>query len=180
MIVDVGTGDGAHVLRLARERPQALVIGIDANADALREASARATRKPSRGGVTNVIFARLALEEMPGDLEGLATELTVLLPWGSLLRAVAAGEVSTLRRTCRAGARVRVVFGYGAEDGTLGLPAIDRARLEAAYRHAGFEVTCRPLADIGSVSTTWAKKLAFSGKARPFVELAGTVVLQGE
>lgn len=172
MVVDVGTGDGGYVLRTAKLRPEALFIGVDANADALREASARALKKPSRGGLRNVLFGRLALEEMPGALEGIADELTVLFPWGTLLRAVATGQVEPLRHVCRAGARVRFVFGYGPADG-LALPPIESRRPV----YPGFEVTVRPLGDPASLPTTWAKKLAFSGKSRPFVEVVGIATL---
>ena len=41
-IVDLGTGDGGAVVRIARAQPRALVIGIDADAAAMRERSAAA------------------------------------------------------------------------------------------------------------------------------------------
>ena len=45
VLLDVGTGDGKHVLHVARERPDLLVVGLDANADALRKTSAKAAKK---------------------------------------------------------------------------------------------------------------------------------------
>jgi hypothetical protein len=78
------------------------------------------------------------------------------------------------------------VFGYGAGAEAapirdLALPAIDDgacARLEAAYRYAGLAVRARPLShdELRALPTTWAKKLAFSGQDRRFVELRGHVV----
>ena len=132
-------------------------------------------------------FGRLALEAAPGELAGLADVVTVLLPWGSLLAAVAVPDpagLDRLRRLCRPGAEVRVLFGYGPDADAaavraLGLPALDDpslpARLERGYRDAGLAVTARPVPveEVRALPTTWAKKLAFSAKERRFVELRG-------
>ena len=48
MHIDFGTGDGAFVRHSAREAPDTLVIGVDANADNLREVSHRVSRKAAR------------------------------------------------------------------------------------------------------------------------------------
>ncbi len=74
---------------MARQRPDALVIGVDASFDNLIEASRRAARK---GGLPNARFfiadAREALELLQGRVD----ELRITLPWGSLLRWVREGE----------------------------------------------------------------------------------------
>jgi 16S rRNA (adenine(1408)-N(1))-methyltransferase len=162
------------------------VIGVDAAVEALRETSRRLAAKPARGGLPNALCGRLALADAPGELAGLADRLTVLLPWGELLGAVArpdVGGLARLRGLCREGAEVRVVFGYGAEAdpaavGGLALPEVTEARLamlEARYREAGFEVRARrtTLEEVRALPTTWAKRLAFSGRARTFVEVRG-------
>jgi 16S rRNA (adenine(1408)-N(1))-methyltransferase len=90
--VDLGTGDGAAVLRAARRDPTALVIGVDADASSLREVSRRADRPPGRGGAPNAVFvvadATAALQALLGRVD----EVRITLPWGSLLRAVLDGE----------------------------------------------------------------------------------------
>jgi hypothetical protein len=59
------------------------------------------------------------------------------------------------------------------------LAAAARARdvdaLERGYDDAGFAVAARfvPLDEVRALPTTWAKRLAFSGHERPFVELNG-------
>ena len=64
----------------------------------------------------------------------------------------------------------------------LALPAIDDdaglAALCARYRAAGFAVSARgvSVAEIRALPTTWAKRLAFSGRERPFVEVQGRAV----
>jgi 16S rRNA (adenine(1408)-N(1))-methyltransferase len=87
LLLDVGTGDGRHVQRMARARPDWLVAGIDAVPAQLARSSAAAARKPARGGLPNALFAWAAAEDLPAAL-GLADELHVLMPWGSLLRGM--------------------------------------------------------------------------------------------
>jgi hypothetical protein len=136
--------------------------------------------------VPNALLGRLSLADAPGELAGLADSLTVLLPWGSLLAAVArpdAVALRSLRGLCKSGARVRVLFGYGAETeraaiSELALPRLEPATLtalERGYDDAGFAVAARfvPLDGVRSLPTTWAKRLAFSGHQRRFVELNG-------
>lgn len=123
----------------------------------------------------------LPLERAPAALEHLADRLTVLLPWGSLLRALALPDpagLARLRGLCRPGAELRVVFGLGPADAAAALPPLSDAHLghlARAYREAGLEVTARPTSrdEVGALPTTWAKKLAFSGNERRFVELLG-------
>jgi len=60
--IDLGTGDGRHVLRAAAARPHRLVIGLDANAAGMAEASRRAAR---RRALPNALFAVAAAEHPP-------------------------------------------------------------------------------------------------------------------
>ena len=62
MAIDLGTGDGRHVLAAAAARPDTLVIGVDANAAGMAEASRRAAR---RGALPNALFAVAAAEHPP-------------------------------------------------------------------------------------------------------------------
>ncbi|WAS93656.1 class I SAM-dependent methyltransferase [Nannocystis poenicansa] len=184
MHLDFGTGDGAFALRRARSEPSTLVIGVDASAEGLREPSRKAAGKPARGGLANVLFGLLPLERAPGELVGLVDALTVLLPWGSLLRAVALPEaegLARLRGLCKPGASLQVVFGYGPGDplAVQALPGLQgevrAAGLVQAYAAAGFEVTARSVGreEVGELPTTWAKKLAYSNNEREFVALTG-------
>jgi 16S rRNA (adenine(1408)-N(1))-methyltransferase len=126
-----------------------------------------------------------AAEAPPPELEGLADALTVLLPWGSLLAAVALPDVAVLAglsRMCKPGAELRVVFGYDASleaaaVGSRGLPAlIDEylRALPARYTVAGFSVSARVLSnrELAELGTTWAGHLAH-GRDRRFCELRG-------
>ena len=146
---------------MAKVHPDVLFIGTDAIADNLRDASRRAAR--------NVLFARLSLEDAPAELAGLADTLTVLFPWGSLLRAVAHAEREALQRLrglCKPGAEVHVVFE----------PSSDARVLESRYREARLALSGRtmPLDQARALPTTWAKKLGYSGRPRTFWEFRGT------
>jgi len=162
------------------------VIGVDATTEGLRDTSRRLAAKPTRGGLPNALLGRLALADAPGELAGLADALTVLLPWGSLLAAVArpdAAALHSLHGVCKPGARVRVLFGYGVETERaamrdLALPPLEAdtlMALERTYEEAGFTVAGRfvPLDEVRALPTTWAKRLAYSGRERRFIELAG-------
>src|SRR5262245_39435786 len=112
--VDVGAGDGAFAYRIARADPTTLVVAVDANGAGLIERSRRAAAKPARGGASNARFARASVEAFPSELDGLATRITVLFPWGTLLRGVTAPEpaiLERLRRVCRNEARLEIVLG---------------------------------------------------------------------
>ncbi len=93
VIVDIGTGDGRFVYQSARENPKKFYIGIDPNVRPLEKISEKIYRKPAKGGAPNALFVQAAIEDLPAELDGVADEIHVHFPWGSLLRAVATGDV---------------------------------------------------------------------------------------
>ena len=149
---------------------------MDANVAALRELSGRA----ARDGPSNALYVRAPVEDLPCELAGVADRVTVVLPWGSLLAAVARPFLPCLRSIrglCQPQARLTVVLGIDpvrdqAEAHRLGLPALDAAHLEgplrAGYAEAGFALrSVSPLAPapLAEWPSTWARKLAH-GHAR--------------
>ncbi len=125
VIVDIGTGDGRFVYQSARANPDKFYIGIDASPKALTKISEKIHRKPSKGGAPNVLFVQSAIESLPEELNGVADEVHVHFPWGSLLGAVATGDVSALsnlRRICAPQAWLEIIIGFD--------PLRDRAELE--------------------------------------------------
>ncbi len=174
VVIDIGTGDGLFVYQCAREQPNKFFIGIDASARPLEKVSEKIYRKPSKGGLANVLFLQAAVEDLPPELDGVADEVHVHFPWGSLLSAVATGDRSVLenlRRICARGALLEVVIGLDplrdrTEIERLGLPNISPAYVDSVllprYSDAGFE-----LFESGELSTSawarlhtsWAKRL---------------------
>jgi 16S rRNA (adenine(1408)-N(1))-methyltransferase len=169
VIIDIGTGDGRFVYQSARRNPNKFYIGIDPNTRPLEKISEKIHRKPAKGGAPNVLFIQSAVEDLPEELDGVANEVHVHFPWGSLLRAVATGDIEVmrnLRRVCAEGALLEVVIGIDpvrdkAEIERLGIKAefVDDALVQN-YRVAGFEIVERAMCTSSeSVDTSWSKRL---------------------
>lgn len=190
MIVDIGTGDGRFVYQSARRNPKKFYIGIDPSTKPLEKISEKIYRKPAKGGAVNVLFIQAAVEDLPAELDGVADELHVHFPWGSLLRAVATGEIETLRnlrRICSSGSLIEVVIGLDpvrdrSELERLGIPELSLQHIDevlsARYLTAGFEITERgilPASEWPEFNTSWAKRLQQSGN-RPITYLIARAV----
>jgi 16S rRNA (adenine(1408)-N(1))-methyltransferase len=167
VIIDIGTGNGRFVYQSARRNPNKFYIGIDPNTHPLEKISEKIHRKPAKGGAPNVLFIQSAVEDLPAELNGVANEVHVHFPWGSLLRAVSTGDVEVmrnLRRVCAEGALLEVVIGIDpvrdkTEIERLGIKPefIDDVLVEN-YRAAGFEIVETGLSS-QSLDTSWAKRL---------------------
>ncbi len=169
VIIDIGTGDGRFVYQSARRNPNKFYIGIDPNTHPLEKISEKIHRKQGKGGAPNVLFIQSAVEALPEELNGVANQIHVHFPWGSLLRAVTVGDVEVmrnLRRVCAQGALLEVVIGIDPErDKTeierLGIKPdfIDDVLVEN-YRAAGFEIVETGLRTSSqTLDTSWAKRL---------------------
>ena len=174
VIIDIGTGDGRFVYQSARQNPNKFYIGIDPNTRPLEKISEKIHRKPDKGGAPNVLFIQAAVEDLPSELVGVANELHVHFPWGSLLRAVTTGELAVLqnlRRVCSDGAVFEVVTGLDPERDqseierlgltSLSLEFIDEV-LSPRYAAAAFEVIERGIlaaSEWPELNTSWAKRL---------------------
>ncbi len=187
LVLDLGTGDGKHVLAEARRRPDTVVVGLDAQPDAMRRTAGRAAAKPARGGLPNALFVWAAVEQLPSELTGI-TDVHCLMPWGSLLRAVVAPEAEVLRAVaarCAPGARFLITLNLHAwrppvaEVGGTAEPTPETAAgaLAEAYAAAGWRLDTADYLDaaaIASLGTSWTKRL---GSSR--AEL-GVLALRGE
>jgi 16S rRNA (adenine(1408)-N(1))-methyltransferase len=174
--IDIGTGDGRHILDVARAEPDRLVIGIDAVAENMAESSRRAAASPRKGGLGNALFFRGAAERLPGPFAGIADLVTVNYPWGSLMRIVAEPDIEGLRAMralCVPEADLRIYLNYTAISDRpylkrLGLgemtdPA-DNPGLPGAYAAAGFSVTNREIfAGDPPMRTRWGRQLVRGG-----------------
>lgn len=181
----MGTGDGLFVYNCARDEPQKLFIGIDANRRPLQKISERIHRRPAKGGLPNALFLQAAVETLPRELIGIASEVHVNFPWGGLLRGVAGGDGSVLgnlRRICRANAFLRVIIGLDferdrSEISRLGLPELNASYINNVlvnvYRNAGFDlVETENIAasNRAEFQTSWARRLRMSSN-RAFIRI---------
>ncbi|HEX8492628.1 MAG TPA: class I SAM-dependent methyltransferase [Pyrinomonadaceae bacterium] len=172
--MDIGTGDGLFVYQCAQKNSRKFYIGIDASPRPLEKISEKIHRKPAKGGLPNVLFIQSAVEDLPEELSGVADEVHVHFPWGSLLKAVATGErvvLDNLRRICSSEALLEVVIGLDperdrSETERLGLQPLSVAHVDSVlvsnYRDAGFEILERGLvapSEWPKLQTSWAKRL---------------------
>lgn len=174
VVIDIGTGDGRFVSAAARANPNKFYIGIDANAKPLEKISMKATRKPSKGGLANVLFVQAAVENLPEELNASADEIHIHFPWGSLLRAVASGDekvLESLRRLCAPECLVEIIIGIDEERDKseierLALPKLSSDYLKSAlipkYEAAGFKLLESGIlnsSEWSKLETSWARKL---------------------
>ena len=184
IVIDIGTGDGRFVYQSARRNPDKFYIGIDPSTRPLAKISQKVRRRPEKGGLANVLFIQAAIEDLPSDLDGVADEVHIHFPWGSLLRAVAVGEkaaLSNIRRICSCDALLEVVMALDAERDQseiqrLGIEPVTseylKTTLAARYRAAGFEVSEAEVcsSDWPGLKTSWAARLRGRG-GRPLAYL---------
>ncbi len=174
VIIDIGTGDGRFVYQSARQNPNKFYIGIDPNTRPLEKISEKIHRRPEKGGASNVLFIQSAVEDLPAELDGVADEVHVHFPWGSLLRAIATADLrvlQNLRRICSESALLEVVIGLDpvrdeSEIERLGLTSLSLKfiddQLVPVYRSAGFQIFERGVLSASEwpeLNTSWAKRL---------------------
>ena len=173
MVVDIGTGDGRAVLARAGVEPASLVIGVDAAAASMAEASRRATRR----GTANAIFLAAGAAELADTpLAGRVDLATVTFPWGSLLRGAVGLEpavLAGLAALAAPGGRVEVLVSVVPSDRVAGVDTLDAGwepAIRCAWASVGLElVSMRPAtaADIAASRSSWARRLDPSRGARP-------------
>lgn len=174
IVIDIGTGDGRFVSALARGNPNMFYIGVDANVKPLEKPSMRATRKQPKGGLPNVMFVQAAVEDLPAEFDGMAGEIHIHFPWGSLLGAVAVGDsaiLASLRRIAAPDCLLEIVIGIDpvrdqAEIKRLAIPDLSPAYVAAHLipisAAAGFVHIKHGVMDSSQWSkleTTWARRL---------------------
>ena len=186
--VDVGTGDGRFAYHLASADPTRLAIGIDALEEPMGEIAAKAARKPARGGRPNLLLVRAPVEALPAELNGVADEVFVELPWGSLLEGIVLARedvLGGLAALCRVGARLTVTLNgeiwldstpvryeslpvptpeYVADVVAVGLARVGITFGEARYSSA---------AEAKALPTTWARRLGHGRTHPSFVRFDG-------
>ncbi|MEX2247516.1 MAG: class I SAM-dependent methyltransferase [Dehalococcoidia bacterium] len=175
VVVDLGTGDGRFAYHYAKAHPDAFVIAIDPVRENMREFSARASGKPARGGLPNILYAVASVEMLPPELCGLAGELHVVLPWGSLMRGLVLGDEVVLggvasllktRGTARIVLNTRIFedpVPLEARDLPEVTPAYVRERLAPRVHACGLvlrEAREFTADEVAALPSTWAKRLS--------------------
>jgi len=178
VLVDVGTGVGNALLRRARREPETFFIGVDAAADNLREASDRAHRQPARGGVNNLAFVAAAANDLPGDLAGIADEVTVVLPWGSLLQVVLLADpvfAGKLLALLQPTGRVEMLVSVAESDVGAGKIDFDEEKartLATDYGKVGLkaeEIRLADEQDVERLGSSWGRRLAIPRRRQAWI-----------
>jgi 16S rRNA (adenine(1408)-N(1))-methyltransferase len=174
VVIDVGTGDGRFVYQSAHANPNKFFIGIDASPRPLEKVSEKIYRKPSKGGLSNVLFIQAAVDNLPRELDGLANGVHIYFPWGSLLQAVAMGSENALRNLRRISApacELRIIIGLDPERDRseikrLGLKSLSAdfvdGELAQRYQASGFalqESGVIAQSEWPHLETSWSKRL---------------------
>jgi len=179
--VDVGAGDGGWAYRYAAAHPGRFVIAVDPVRENMREWSAKAGRKAGKGGLANVLFVVGSVEAPPEDLGGIADEVFVTLPWGSLMRGIILGDdvvLGGIASFARAGATVRIVLNTRIFDDPVPIEVRDlpevspeyvMGTLGPAFARNGMRVVESRWMDadeVAAIGTTWGKRLSHRAPPR--------------
>jgi 16S rRNA (adenine(1408)-N(1))-methyltransferase len=180
IIVDIGCGDGGFAYELARKYPDRMIIGIDPNHKGLIEVSGKIIRKPAKGGVKNALFVFANIADLPNELTGVANQVFINFPWGSLLEDIVLGREeawNNIKKICQNQALIDILLGYEKKIETkkIGrLPALNieyfKNDLGPKLKRIGFKlIKTQPLnaSFLRKYPSKWAKKLSFA-KARNF------------
>ncbi|HEX6869305.1 MAG TPA: class I SAM-dependent methyltransferase [Candidatus Limnocylindrales bacterium] len=168
--IDLGTGDGRAALAAATAEPDTFVIAIDADARSMAETSRRAAARPHRGGLPNLLFVAEGVERIPSAFDGLADSVTVLFPWGSLLRGALgldAAVAASIARLVTPGGSLEIVLSVVDRDrpaigGAGPFGAADVDSMSRTFASLGLDlVEACPLSttEIRATGSTWARRL---------------------
>ena len=164
ILLDLGTGDGKFAFCHADNFPNHFVISVDSCRENLHE--------HSRARLPNLLYLIASAQNLPAELNGLVSHVTINFPWGSLLESLLIDGTHLMRRlesisSSTAFVDVRLNSGALAEAGwTL------EAGAEQIYNNmlrAGWLVNTPAImtADaLRNFPSTWAKRLAFGRDPR--------------
>lgn len=182
VVVDIGTGSGDFVYRNAKKNPSSFYIGIDSTTGSMLEYSQKIIKKPSKGGLPNVLYVIANAEELPKELANIADRIYVNLPWGSLRDGLIKGEeniLNSLRMIGKNQSFVDVSITYAEayeanEIKSRNLPLLSydyiAKILKSKYKHYGLDIKKINVWDnlsLRCLNTKWANKLSY-GRKREF------------
>lgn len=177
VVVDIGTGDGRYVFKNALLNPKAFYIGIEPSRKQIEIYS----KKTIRAKTPNVLFVLNSLEGIQNELDDVATQITINLPWGTLLQVIAKPDqtqIHTLAKMLKPNGIIEIIFGYTQETEPSEVTRLGLSTLDLTFIRNNvvpvFEKETLMLSDarlvqkeeLKNFESTWSKKLSF-GKDRP-------------
>ena len=162
--LDLGTGDGHYVRTLAEEHPDWFVIGVDSCRENLRE--------HSQAKLQNMLFVIASAQELPKELNGLISQITINFPWGSLLESLLTDDsrlMNGLESISRSTTSVDLRLNGGALAEAETTLETGADKIYNNLLQAGWQINAPTLMNASALRTfptTWAKRLAFGRDPR--------------
>jgi 16S rRNA (adenine(1408)-N(1))-methyltransferase len=173
--IDLGTGDGQYVFKNALKNKETLYIGVEPGLKQLGEYS----KKSIKQKISNVLFVVGSLEIFPNELIGTADELTIILPWGSLLQSIVnptEESLNTIKNILKKNGHLIIYFGYApelepSETKRLNLDLLDKNYIEnnilPVFQGVGFSkisYDCITKDEMSTLASSWAKRIQTNNK----------------
>lgn len=190
IVVDMGTGDGRFIYKMAQKNPDTYYIGVDPMAENMAEYAVRVLKKPAKGGLPNVTYVVSSIEALPRELYGVASHIHINMPWGSLLEGIVKcsdaviDNLVNLAAGPRATLDIHLAYTDRYESNEIQkreLPALSQSYLENELAEKllakGVLVTSVAILDndaLRNQETLWAKRLGF-GKMREVYRICATI-----
>jgi hypothetical protein len=164
IILDLGTGDGRYARSLAEAHSNWFVIGVDSCRENLRE--------HSLAKLPNLLYVIASAQDLPRELDGLVSHVTINFPWGSLLGSLLADDPKLIRglksaSRARASLDLRLNSGALAKAGKTLEAGTDKIYFNLLQ--AGWQLDHPVMMDANALKkfpSTWAKRLAFGRDPR--------------
>jgi 16S rRNA (adenine(1408)-N(1))-methyltransferase len=164
IVLDLGTGDGRYVHFLAENNPGWFVIGVDSCRENLRE--------HSRAKLPNMLFVAAGAQDLPRELNGLVSHISINFPWGSLLESLLIGD-SRLMRGLESISRSLTTIDLRLNGGALAQAGITLEtggeRILNNLVQAAWQIQAPGVMNAEALRkfpATWAKRLAFGRDPR--------------
>ncbi len=162
--LDLGTGDGRYVRVMAARNPDLFMVGLDACRENLQASS--------RAALRNMLFVIASASNLPDELNGLFSRITINFPWGSLLDGLLLsdqGLFSGLASVSSSNAQIEICLNAGAlsEAGTTLKRGTEIISENLNQNGWSLKSSC-PMDRVAltDIPTTWAKRLAYGRDPR--------------
>ena len=168
--LDLGTGDGKFAFCHADKFPGHFVVGVDSCRENLHEYS--------RAKLPNLLYIIASAQNLPQELNGLISNITINFPWGSLLESLLIGDsklMSGLASISRSVTTVEIRLNGGALTEVGWDLEAGAKQIYSNLLQAGWQVNIPVLMNtnaLRSFPSTWAKRIAFGRDPRA-IEING-------
>jgi hypothetical protein len=164
ILLDLGTGDGRFIRCMAMQHRDRFFIGVDACRENLRANSQKE--------LPNGLFVIASAQALPQELNGLASQININFPWGSLLESLLRAEAPSI------GGLASIARSRAGMDIHLNAEALKAAgwaleagadRIQRTLNEAGWSTTSHSSMDtqtLRAFPSTWARRLAFGRDPR--------------